>query len=80
MGETGEVVGTRRSVKPGMVLDSVCIPRPFVELAPVLDERPAPTPDKGKELDDVDVPEVETAPASERDVVVVLVLVFPEDT
>ena len=58
-----------------MAVDSVFRPRPLVELPPVLDELGAATPPSADALDNVEELGLETAPASESDVVGVVVVV-----
>ena len=67
------VVGVSSWIRPGMAVDSCCIPRPLLgAFPPVVDERPAATPDSADRPDDVDVVGLERAPANESDVVEVV--------
>ena len=76
VGATVDVVGVSSWVSPGMAVDNFCRPRPLVELPPDVDE-PAPAmPDKGDEVEDVVVVGLETAPASDNELAVVVVEVL----
>jgi hypothetical protein len=68
------VVGVSIWLSPGMESESFCMPRPVDELPPVLDELGAANPDRDEKLDDVDVVGLDRLPASDSDVVVVVVL------
>jgi hypothetical protein len=69
-------VGVSSWVRPGILLDSFCIPRPPAELPPLLDEPGAATPDSADRPDDEDCVGLDKAPTAESDVVVVVVEVF----
>jgi len=66
------VVGVSTPVRPGMAVDSLFIPRPPSDFPPLLDDPGAATAESG-EPEDKDVVGLETAPANERDVDVVVV-------
>jgi hypothetical protein len=74
--ETVGEVGVSSWLSPGILLDSFCIPRPPVELPPLLDEPGAATPDSADRPDDEDCVGLDKAPTAESDVVVVVVEVF----
>jgi hypothetical protein len=74
---TVDVVGVSSWVSPGMDEDNFCMPRPLVELPPEMDEPAAAMPDNGDEVEEVVVVVgLERAPASERELVVVVVEVL----
>ena len=73
VGVTIGVVGVSSCVSPGIAVDSFCIPRPLVDVPPNADEPGAAMPDNGDEVEDVVVVGLERAPASERELVVVVV-------
>jgi hypothetical protein len=73
VGATVGVAGVKSWVSPGIAVDSFFIPRPLLELDPLLDEPGAATPDSVDRPDDVDVVGLERAPANDNDVVVVVV-------
>ena len=68
------VVGVSNWVRPGMAVERVFIPRPPFEFPPALDDPGAATPAMGDGLDDVDEVGLERAPASESDVVGVVMV------
>jgi hypothetical protein len=70
--ETVGEVGVSNWVRPGILFDSFCIPRPPVELPPLLDEPEAATPDSADRPDDEDCVGLDKAPTAESDVVVVV--------
>jgi hypothetical protein len=74
--ETVVSVGVKSWLRPGILLDSFCTPRPVVELPPLLDEPGAATPDSADRPDDEDCVGLDKAPTAENDVVVVVVEVF----
>jgi hypothetical protein len=73
---TVDVVGVSSWVSPGMDEDNFCMPRPLVELPPEMDEPAAAMPDNGDEVEDVVVVGLERAPASDSELVVVVVEVL----
>jgi hypothetical protein len=74
--ETVVSVGVKSWVRPGILLDSFCIPRPPVEFPPLLDEPGAATPESADRPDDEDCVGLDKAPTAESDVVVVVVEVI----
>jgi hypothetical protein len=74
--ETVGDVGVSSWVRPGILLDSLCIPLPPVELPPLLDEPGAATPESADRPDDEDCVGLKRVPTAESDVVVVVVEVF----
>ena len=73
--ETVDVVGVSSWVNPGIVADNFFNPRPLVESTPALDEPDTATPDRGDGPDNVDEDGLDRAPASEKDVVDVVVVI-----
>jgi hypothetical protein len=73
VGATVDVVGVSSWVSPGMVVNNFCRPRPLLELPAAMDEPAAAMPDKGDEVAVVDVG-LERAPASDKELVVVVVV------
>ena len=71
VGATVEVVGVSNWVNPGIDEDSFCMPRPLVDPAPDGEEPAAAMPEKDDE-EGVDVVGLERAPASDRELVVVV--------
>ncbi|HKY71663.1 MAG TPA: hypothetical protein VJL88_07065, partial [Nitrospira sp.] len=57
-------------------VDNFCRPRPLVDVPPDVDEPAAAMPDKADEVEDVVVVGLETAPASDSELVVVVVEVL----
>ena len=73
-GATVDVVGVSSWVNPGIAADNCFIPRPLVEFPPALDEPGTATADRDDEPDNVEETGLDRAPASERDVVGVVVV------
>ena len=74
-GETVDVVGVSSWVNPGIAADNFFIPRPSMEFPPALDEPGTATPDRDEGPDNVEEVGLDRAPASERDVVGVVVVI-----
>jgi hypothetical protein len=68
-------VGASNWVRPGMAVDSLFIPRPPLELPPLLDDPGAATAETGAGLEEPGVVGLATAPANERDVAGAVVVV-----
>ena len=73
--ETVDVVGVSSWVNPGIQADSFFIPRPFVEFPPALDEPGTATADRDDRPGNVEEVGLDRAPASEKDVVDVVVVI-----
>ena len=73
--ETVDVVGVSSWVNPGIAADNFFIPRPSMEFPPALDEPGTATPDRDEGPDNVEEVGLDRAPASERDVVGVVVVI-----
>ena len=73
--ETVDVVGVSSWVNPGIAEDNFFIPRPLVEFPPALDEPGTATADRDDGPDSVGEAGLDSAPASERDVVGVVVVI-----
>ncbi len=71
--ETVDVVGVNSWVNPGIAEDNFFIPRPSVEFPPALDEPGTASPDNGP--DNVEEAGLDRAPANEKDVVGVVVVI-----
>ena len=70
-----DVVGVRSWVSPGIAVERFCMPRPLVNAPPPdVDEPAAAMPDTAEE--DVDLVGLERAPASDRELVVVVIEVL----
>lgn len=69
------VAAVSKSVRPGMAVDSLVIPRPPLEFLPLADDPGAATADTGADPDERDVVGLETAPAKDRDVAGAVVVV-----
>jgi len=74
-GETVAVVGVSNWVNPGIAADNFFIPRPSAEFPPALDEPGTATVDRDDGPDNVEEAGLDRAPASERDVVDVVVVI-----
>ena len=74
-GDTVDVVGVSSWVNPGIAEDNFFIPRPSMEFPPALDEPGAATPDRDDVPDNVEEAGLDRAPASEKDVVGVVVVI-----
>ena len=74
-GDTVDVVGVSSSVNPGIATDNFFIPRPFVEFPPSVDEPGTATADRDDDPDNVEEAGLDRAPASETDVVGVVVVI-----
>ena len=72
---TVDVVGVSSWVNPGIEADNFFIPRPLLEPLPPLEEPGTATPDREAEPEDVEEIGLERAPASEKDVVDVVVAI-----
>ena len=73
--DTVDVVGVSSWVNPGIAADNFFIPRPLVEFPPALDEPGTATADRDDAPDNVEEAGLDRAPASERDVVGVVVAI-----
>jgi hypothetical protein len=73
--ETVDVVGLSSWVNPGIAADNFFIPRPSVEFPPALDEPGTATPDRDDGPDNVEEVGLDRAPANEKDVVGVVVVI-----
>jgi len=73
--ETVAVVGVSSWVNSGIAEDSFFIPRPLLEFPPPLDEPGTAIADTGEEPDAVEEVGLERAPATERDVAGVVVVI-----
>ena len=73
--ETVDVVGVSSWVNPGIAEDNFFIPRPLVEVPPELDEPGTATPARDDVPDNVEEVGLDIAPASEKDVVDVVVVI-----
>ena len=74
-GDTVDVVGVSSSVNPGIAADNFFIPRPLVEFPPAFDEPGTATFDRDDGPDSGEEAGLERAPASETDVVGVVVVI-----
>jgi hypothetical protein len=72
--ETVDVVGVSSWVNPGIAADNFFIPRPLVE-SPTADEPDTATPARDDVPDNVEEVGLDRAPASEKDVVDVVVVI-----
>lgn len=73
-GVTVSVGGVSSWVNPGIAEDNFFIPRPFVEFPPPLDEPGTATADRGDDPGSADEVGLDRAPATERDVVDVVIV------
>ena len=73
--DTVDVVGVSSSLNPGIAADNFFIPRPLEEFPPALDEPGTATPDRDDGPDSVEEAGLDRAPASEPDVVGVVVVI-----